>query len=108
MRLPDMQRPTGVRRRRAALRWRFVMGLFDATTTAVSGLQAQAFAIQNISGNIANSQTIAFKEINTSFEDLVPDSVPSQQIAGGVIATSSPTNTVQGGIQAGTIGTDVA
>jgi flagellar hook protein FlgE len=84
------------------------MGLFDATTTAVSGLQAQAFAIQNISGNIANSQTIAYKEINTNFEDLVPDNVPSQQIAGGVIAHSSSTNTVQGGIQTGTVGTDVA
>ena len=33
------------------------MGIFDALTTAVSGLQAQSFALQNISGNIANSQT---------------------------------------------------
>ena len=55
------------------------MGLFDALTSAVSGLQAQAFAMQNISGNIANSQTIAYKGINTSFEDLIPGgSVPTR------------------------------
>ena len=48
------------------------MGLFDALTTAVSGLQAQSFAMQNISGNIANSQTTAYKGIETSFEDLIP------------------------------------
>ena len=48
------------------------MGLFGAMTSAVSGLQAQAFAMQNISGNIANSQTIAYKGINTSFEELIP------------------------------------
>ncbi|MGA7004877.1 MAG: flagellar basal body protein, partial [Pseudolabrys sp.] len=46
------------------------MGLFDALTTAVSGLQAQSFAMQNISGNIANSQTTAYKGIETNFEDL--------------------------------------
>ena len=43
------------------------MGLFDALTTAVSGLQAQSFAMQNISGNIANSQTTAYKGIETNF-----------------------------------------
>jgi len=84
------------------------MGLFDAMTTAVGGLQAQSYSMQNISGNIANSQTIAYKGINTNFEDLVPDNVPSQQIAGGVIASSSATNTVQGSIQSATVGTDMA
>jgi len=85
------------------------MGLFDALTSAVSGLQAQSFAMQNISGNIANSQTIAYKGINTSFEDLIPGaSVPTRQVAGSVIANSSPTNTLQGAIQSATLGTDMA
>jgi flagellar hook protein FlgE len=85
------------------------MGLFDALTTAVSGLQAQAFAMQNISGNIANSQTIAYKGIDTSFEDLVAGGdVASQQAAGAVTASSLTTNTVQGTIQAATSGTDMA
>ncbi len=85
------------------------MGLFDALTTAVSGLQAQSFAMQNISGNIANSQTIAYKGTDTSFEDLIPGgSVPSLQVAGGVLASSAATNAVQGAISSATSGTDMA
>ena len=85
------------------------MGLFDALTAAVSGLQSQAFAMQNISGNIANSQTIAYKGIDTSFEDLVTGSgIVSQQTAGGVRAISLATNTLQGAIQAATSGTNMA
>src|SRR5229473_865274 len=79
--------------------WRSVMGIFGALTTAVTGLRAQSFALENISGNIANSQTTAFKRIDTSFEDLIPDGQPSQQLAGNVVARSSSTNTVQGDIQ---------
>jgi flagellar hook protein FlgE len=85
------------------------MGLFGALTSAVGGLQAQSYAIQNISGNIANSQTIAYKDINTSFLDLVSSaSVPSQQLAGGVLAFSQATNNVQGAIQNAQIGTYMA
>ena len=39
------------------------MGIFGALTTAVTGMRAQSFALENISGNIANSQTTAFKRI---------------------------------------------
>jgi flagellar hook protein FlgE len=86
-----------------------VMGLFDALNSAVSGLQAQSFAIQNISGNIANSQTIAYKGIDTNFADLIPgDSVPSQQVAGGVIASSRSTNTIQGTVQSTNVSTNMA
>lgn len=85
------------------------MGLFDALTSAVSGLQGQSFAMQNISGNIANSQTIAYKGINTSFSDLIPgDSIPSKQVSGGVIANSVTTNNVQGAIQTASSSTDMA
>src|SRR6202171_3274138 len=48
-----------------------VMGIFDALNTSVAGLQAQSFALQNISGNIANAQTTGYKGIGTSFVDLV-------------------------------------
>ena len=72
------------------------MGIFDALTTAVAGLQAQSFALQNISGNIANSQTTGYKETDTSFQDLVSAAAAGQQTAGGVIASSVATNTVQG------------
>jgi len=85
------------------------MGLFSALTTSVGGLQAQSFAIQNISGNIANSQTIAYKDVNTGFLDMLSSaSVPSQQVAGGVLAYSQATNTVQGAIQSASVSTDMA
>jgi flagellar hook protein FlgE len=84
------------------------MGIFGALTTAVTGLRAQSFALENISGNIANSQTTAFKRIDTSFEDLIPDEPPTQQVAGSVVANSRSTNTVQGDIQSASIGTFMA
>ena len=43
------------------------MDLFTALQTSVSGLQAQSYAISNISGNIANSQTTGYKRVDTSF-----------------------------------------
>jgi flagellar hook protein FlgE len=84
------------------------MGIFDALTTAVSGLSAQSYALQNISGNIANSQTTAFKRIDTSFQDLMSDNLPSKQLAGGVLASSVATNNVQGDIQNETTSTFMA
>jgi flagellar hook protein FlgE len=84
------------------------MGIFDALTTAVAGLQAQSFALQNISGNIANSQTTGYKETDTSFQDLVSQAAANQQTANGVIANSVSTNTVQGTIESTSVSTDMA
>jgi flagellar hook protein FlgE len=77
-------------------------------TTAVAGLQAQSFALQNISGNIANSQTTGYKETDTSFQDLVSAAAANQQTSSGVTATSVATNTVQGTIQSTSVSTDMA
>jgi hypothetical protein len=88
--------------------WRPVMGLFDALTTAVGGLQAQSFALQNISGNIANSQTTGFKETDTAFDALVSQAAAGAQTAGSVLSESVATNTVQGAIQSSTISTNMA
>lgn len=84
------------------------MGIFDALTAAVSGLQSQSFALQNISGNIANSQTVGYKETDTAFQDLVSQAALGQQTAGGVFASSVSTNSVQGTIQNESISTDMA
>ena len=85
------------------------MGIFDALNTSVSGLQAQSFALQNISGNIANASTIGYKGTNTSFEDLVPlSTTPDQQAAGGVRAHSQATITTQGTVSATGVGTNMA
>ena len=84
------------------------MGIFDALNTAVAGLQAQSFALQNISGNIANSQTTGYKETDTYFEDLVSAAALGQQTANGVTAGARSTNTVQGTIQSSSVSTDMA
>ncbi|WP_296577054.1 flagellar hook protein FlgE [Phreatobacter sp.] len=84
------------------------MGIFGAMTTAVSGLAAQAYALENISGNIANSQTTAFKRIETSFVDLIPDSAPKRELSGSVTGFSRSTNTIQGQISATSITTNLA
>jgi flagellar hook protein FlgE len=85
------------------------MGIFDALNTSVGGLQAQSFALQNISGNIANASTIGYKGIGTSFEDLIPSATtPDRQPAGGVTAHSQATVTTQGSISASTVGTNIA
>jgi flagellar hook protein FlgE len=84
------------------------MGIFDALTTAVAGLQAQSFALQNISGNVANSETTGYKETDTSFADLVSQAVPSEQTTNGVVASSVATNTVQGTIESTSVSTNMA
>jgi flagellar hook protein FlgE len=82
------------------------VGAFDSLSTAVGGLQAQSFAFQNISGNIANSQTTGYKAVNTSFEDLLNGQMLGA--AGGVQALSAETNTQQGTIQTSSIATNMA
>lgn len=84
------------------------MGIFGALTSAVTGMRAQAYALENISGNIANSQTTGFKRIDTMFQDLIPDAVTSHQLSGNVVALSRSTNTVQGDIQSASISTFMA
>jgi flagellar hook protein FlgE len=84
------------------------MGIFGALTTAVTGLKAQSFALENISGNIANSQTTGFKRVDTSFLDLIPDNPPAKQLSGTVTALARSTNTVQGDFQSASIGTFMA
>ncbi len=84
------------------------MGLFGALNSAVGGMRAQAYALQNISGNIANSQTTAYKRIDTNFWDMMADNNPRQQTAGSVVANSNSTNTVQGDIQSASVSTFMA
>src|SRR6266849_5851871 len=85
------------------------MGIFDALNTSVAGLQAQSFALQNISGNIANAQTTGYKGVGTSFVDLVPDSTtPNRQVAGSVTAYARATISSQGTVSASTVATYMA
>lgn len=84
------------------------MGIYGALSTAVTGLRAQSFALENISGNIANSQTTGFKRIDTDFVDLIPDAAPKRQTAGSVLAQSRSTNNVQGDVKGASTDTYMA
>ena len=84
------------------------MGIFGALTTAVGGLRANSYALENVSGNIANSQTTAFKRIDTSFLDLIPQTALTTQLAGGVTTQSRSTNSVQGDVQTASVATFMA
>jgi len=84
------------------------MDLFTALQTSVSGLQAQSYAISNISGNIANSQTTGFKRIDTSFVDMMSETTPKREVSGSVLAQSQLTNTIAGNVVASTVPTNMA
>jgi len=85
-----------------------VMGIYGALSTAVTGLKAQSFALENISGNIANSQTTGYKRMETSFVDLIPDAPLKSQVPGAVLAYSRSTNDVQGDVNTASTGTFMA
>ena len=74
------------------------MSLFGALYTSVSGLSAQSAAFGNISDNVANSQTVGFKAVDTSFIDYLTTSTAQQNEPGAVITRPAYTNNVQGTI----------
>ncbi len=84
------------------------MGIFGAMTTAVSGLKAQSYAMENISGNIANSRTTGFKRVDTSFVDLIPDRPAGQELGGSVRGFAQSTNSVQGDLSTTGIAENIA
>jgi len=71
------------------------MGIYGAMISAVSGLRAQSYALQNISGNISNARTPGFKRVETSFVDMVPELAHRREVSGSVAAFSRMTNTVK-------------
>ena len=74
------------------------MSLFGALSTAVSGLNGQSAAFSNISDNIANSQTVGFKGVDTAFLDYVTNSSAVSNDSGSVVAIPLYQNNVQGTI----------
>ncbi|MTI45269.1 flagellar hook protein FlgE [Roseibium hamelinense] len=86
------------------------MGIYGAINSAVSGLAAQSTALENISGNVANSQTTGYKRLDTTFSDLVSGggTVQADQVAGTTYATSRATNQQQGDISANDVDTYLA
>ena len=74
------------------------MSILGAMNTAVSGLSSQSAAFSNISDNIANSQTVGFKGVDTSFSDYLTTSSATVNDPGTVVAAPEYNNTVQGTI----------
>jgi flagellar hook protein FlgE len=74
------------------------MSLFASLTTAVSGLNAQQAAIGNISDNVANAQTVGYKRVDTSFENLVTESSQNFNEPGGVLAKPVYENALVGSL----------
>jgi len=75
------------------------MSLFGAMNTAISGLTAQSAAFSNIGDNIANSQTVGYKRVDTSFEDYLTTSTAAASQSGAVVARPDYVNTVQGTVK---------
>jgi flagellar hook protein FlgE len=66
--------------------------------TAISGLTAQSAAFGNISDNVANSQTVGYKRVDTNFVDYLTTSTTTTNDPGAVVARPSYVNNVQGTI----------
>lgn len=74
------------------------MSLFSAINTAISGLTSQSTSFGNISEDVANSQTVGFKRVDTSFIDYLTTSTATQNEPGAVVARPDYVNNVQGNI----------
>ena len=75
------------------------MSLFGSMTTAIGGLTAQSRALGHISDNVANSQTIGFKRIDTSFVSYITSTSARLHSPGSVAARPDFTHTLQGTIE---------
>jgi len=75
------------------------MSLFGAMTTAISGLTAQSRALAHISDNVANSQTVGYKRVDTNFVSYLTDSTLTSHRSGSVVARPDYRNSVQGTIE---------
>jgi len=75
------------------------MSLLGSMTTAISGLAAQARALGHVSDNVANSQTVGFKRVDTNFTSWLTRSTLRLHMPGSVEAKPDYTNTVQGTIE---------
>ena len=72
------------------------MSLLGALNAGVGGMDAQAAALTAISNNVANSQTVGFKETDTSFLNYVTQASATAEAPGAVVALPEYMNSVQG------------
>jgi flagellar hook protein FlgE len=74
------------------------MSVFSALNVAVNGLDAQSRAFGNVSDNLANTETVGYKRVDTSFQSLVTSSNSNINNPGGVSARPTYQNAIQGNL----------
>lgn len=74
------------------------MSLLGSLNAAVGGLSAQSSALNNISDNVANSQTIGFKRVDTAFVNYLTESDSNIHSPGAVVARPDYRNSEQGAV----------
>ncbi|MFA7430436.1 MAG: flagellar hook-basal body complex protein [Rhodospirillaceae bacterium] len=84
------------------------MSVYAAMTAAVSGMKAQSKSIGNISDNLANSQTVGYKRVDTSFSEMVTQSSRRNHSPGGVLASPRYRHSVQGDLTQTQMATNMA
>src|ERR1022692_278742 len=77
--------------------------MFTAFSTALSGLSANAIAVDAIGNNLANLNTVGYKATDVQFHDLMSIALGNGSASGGVGQGVGPVSTVrnfsQGAIQ---------
>ncbi|MBK1661791.1 flagellar hook protein FlgE [Paracraurococcus ruber] len=75
------------------------MSLLGSMITAIGGLGAQSRALGHISDNVANSQTVGYKRVDTNFISYVTTATERVHEPGAVVARPASTNAVQGTLE---------
>ena len=84
------------------------MSLLDALSNSTAGLTTQSYALNNISGNIANATTAGFKSTETSFADMLAQTEGGSQPSGGVSLRTRSTADLQGTVASTGVATNLA
>ncbi len=85
------------------------MTVSSSINSALSGLNAQAAALSNISNNIANASTVGYKKAETEFESMVYGAaVPDSGVIGGVATSTRMDISVAGQLESTGVATDIA
>ncbi len=84
------------------------MSLFGVMRTSISGMNAQATRLSAVSNNIANSNTVGYKESNIEFSTLVLSSGVSDYASGAVDTHAHNQISKQGALSYTSSSTDLA
>ena len=84
------------------------MGIGNAFNTALSGLSAFSSKVSYISENLANTSTVGYKSVGSSFQSYVTASNANYNSSGGVTISPSYNNTLAGQVTTTSVGTNFA